>query len=62
MLGRLARAWALMEGRDYVIPDDVKALAPHVLNHRVLTTEEPLSLIRKLLDQVPTPLMSRVRG
>jgi len=61
MLGRIARAWALMDGRDYVIPDDVKKLAPYVLNHRLMITEgNPIIFIKQLLDQVPTPLMRRL--
>ncbi|WP_300973361.1 MoxR family ATPase [Sphingomonas sp. LHG3406-1] len=36
MLAGAARARAALEGRDFVIPDDVKALAPAVLRHRVL--------------------------
>jgi MoxR-like ATPase len=35
-----ARAWAAMEGRDFVIPDDVKRLAEPVLRHRLLPTAE----------------------
>ncbi|WP_243679964.1 MoxR family ATPase [Vulcanisaeta souniana] len=61
-LSKLVRAWALLNGRDYVIPDDVKLLAPYVLNHRVITTgvDPPNVVIRQLLQQVPTPLMERV--
>ena len=36
MLAGAARARAALDGRDYVIPDDVKALAPAVLRHRVI--------------------------
>ena len=36
MLAGAARARAALEGRDYVIPDDVKALAPALLRHRVI--------------------------
>jgi MoxR-like ATPase len=36
MLAGAARARAALDGRDFVIPDDVKALAPAVLRHRVL--------------------------
>jgi MoxR-like ATPase len=36
MLASAARAWAALDGRDYVIPDDVKALALPALRHRVL--------------------------
>jgi MoxR-like ATPase len=37
-LVQVARSRALMEGRDSVIPEDVKAVAPDVLRHRLLTT------------------------
>jgi len=37
---KAARAAALLDGRDYVIPDDVKALAPAVLRHRVSVAPE----------------------
>lgn len=36
----LCRAWAMYKGRNYVIPDDVKKLAPHVLCHRITLTHE----------------------
>ena len=35
-LVRAARAWAALDGRSFVIPDDVLLLAPVVLGHRVL--------------------------
>jgi len=35
-----ARARAYLQGRDYVIPDDVKVLAPYVLSHRIILTPE----------------------
>ena len=38
MLAAAARAHALLDGRDYVIPDDVKALAPAALRHRIVLT------------------------
>ena len=34
-LNRVAKAWALTEGRDFVIPEDVQAVAVPVLNHRI---------------------------
>lgn len=37
MLQRTAQALAFLNGRDYVLPDDVKQLAPHVLAHRLIT-------------------------
>ena len=63
-LMRCAQALAAIRGRDYVIPDDVKALAVPVLAHRVilrgmhhqLTGE---AFIRALLDQVSVPTEER---
>jgi len=40
---KASRAWALLEGRDYVIPDDVLKLLPYVLKHRI--TMQPRALI-----------------
>ncbi len=42
-LMRLAKARAVVERRDYVIPEDVRAVAPAVLPHRVLLAPEALS-------------------
>ncbi|MCL2215880.1 MAG: MoxR family ATPase [Defluviitaleaceae bacterium] len=39
-LFRAAQAWALFNERDYVIPDDVIHMAPHVLGHRILMKQE----------------------
>jgi MoxR-like ATPase len=39
-LVRAARARALMDGRDYATPHDVKRMAPDVLRHRVMVTYE----------------------
>ncbi|MCW2607129.1 MAG: ATPase associated with various cellular 3 [Frankiales bacterium] len=59
-LVRAARAAAALEGRDYVVPDDVQALAVPVLAHRILLTAEaqvsrqtPEDVVRALLAQVP---------
>ena len=56
---RAARARALMAGRSYALPDDVKALAVPVLAHRLVLTPEaemegnrPERIIREALDQV----------
>ena len=61
-LAQTARAHAFLRGRDYVSPDDVKALAPDVLRHRVLLTYEaeaesitPEEIIARILDAVPAP-------
>ena len=35
-LARIAKAWALYSGRDFVLPDDVQKMAVHVLSHRIM--------------------------
>ncbi|MFF9350008.1 AAA family ATPase [Streptomyces sp. NPDC014734] len=57
-----ARAWAWLTGRDYVIPDDVKALALPTLRHRIHLRPEaemegvtPDSVITSVLAHVPVP-------
>lgn len=62
MLAGAARARAALDGRDYVIPDDVKALAPAVLRHRVILAAaaeiegRPVeSVIVRLIDEVGAP-------
>jgi MoxR-like ATPase len=62
-LYRAAQAAALVAGRGYVVPDDVKSLAMAVLAHRVITKgylhgdqrEAVEALIERLLDDVPVP-------
>lgn len=39
-LMRAAKAYAFIHGREYVLPDDVKYLAPYVLSHRIILTSE----------------------
>jgi MoxR-like ATPase len=63
MLLRAARALAAAEGRDYVIPDDVKALGVPVLAHRMMITADaamlgrtPSVVVEELLDDVPVPV------
>ena len=60
LLQRAAQGWAAMEGRGFVTPDDVKAVAPAVLQHRLSprsiqpgAVEECLASV---LDTVPVPL------
>ena len=61
-LERCARARAWLAGRDYVTPDDVRAVAPDVLRHRILPSYEATAegwdgerLVHALLDRVPLP-------
>lgn len=58
---KAARAHAYCEGRDYVVPDDIKTLAPLVLGHRlILKTKKFISdaemIINELLDTIPVPV------
>ncbi len=62
MLAAAARAHAALGGRDYVIPDDVKALAVPLLRHRVVLAPgaeieglSPDRVIEQTVDQVPAP-------
>jgi MoxR-like ATPase len=62
-MGDAVRARALLDGREYVLPDDVKALAGPVLTHRlVLTTDARIrdrraeEVLEEVLDQVPVPV------
>jgi MoxR-like ATPase len=61
-LARAAKALAMVRGRGYVIPEDVKELAPDILRHRIIPTYEaeaeeisPDDLVKRLLDRVPVP-------
>jgi MoxR-like ATPase len=61
-LDRCSRAHAWLQGRDYVSPEDIQAIAPDVLRHRVLLTFEAEAdgidterFITELLDRVPVP-------
>jgi MoxR-like ATPase len=63
MLLRAARAIAASEERDYVIPDDVKALVQPVLAHRVIVTADavmggrtPQAVLDELVGEVPVPV------
>jgi MoxR-like ATPase len=52
-----ARAWAFIDGRDYVIPEDVQAVLPAVAGHRLREPADPLGLpgplVQTLLREVP---------
>ncbi|UCC82192.1 MAG: AAA family ATPase [Gemmatimonadota bacterium] len=61
-LAQTGRAHAYLRGRGYVIPDDVKAVAPDVFRHRIITTyeaeaEEVTSdeIVRRILEAIEAP-------
>lgn len=62
-LFRTAQALAAVRGRDYVLPDDVKHLAPHVLTHRLhldpqvrLRGRTATDVVRQIVAEVPVPV------
>ncbi|MFP4252114.1 MAG: AAA family ATPase [Guyparkeria sp.] len=56
MMLNLARAWALIDQRDHVLPDDVQAVLPDLVNHRVgLDDHDGRDAADLLLERVPTP-------
>lgn len=57
-LYKAAQAWAAIHGRDYVLPDDVKRLAPFVLGHRLIIKPESalrgrnaMTVLRNILEE-----------
>ena len=59
---RCAKAYALLQGRDFVIPDDIKTVTPPVMQHRLMLTAEtemegysPVVVAQKLIDMVEVP-------
>jgi MoxR-like ATPase len=61
-LYKTAQARAALAGRDYVLPDDVKAMAPDVLAHRVIVNPssrirnvEAETVVAEIMDRVPVP-------
>jgi MoxR-like ATPase len=61
-LAACSRAHAFLGGRSFVSPDDVKAIAPDVLRHRIITTYEAEAenvtsddLVQRILEAVPVP-------
>ena len=57
-----AKAWAFLQGRDHVTPQDVKDIAPDVLRHRLILTYEADAegvdadaIVRRVLDAVSVP-------
>lgn len=62
-LYRSAQAFAAIRGRDFVVPDDIKYLAPYVLVHRIIVSSQtrlrgrkPVDIVAEVLDSVPVPV------
>lgn len=54
---KAARAWALLEGRDYVIPEDIKQVFVYVSAHRLSLTEpgDEVAIVNEWLESTPVP-------
>ena len=56
----VARAWALLDGRDHVLPEDVQAVRPGVIAHRLRPTDDSSrtdaeTIAATLIEAVPLP-------
>ncbi len=58
-----AQAWAALQGRDFVLPDDAKLMAPYVLTHRLMIAPQaqlrgrtPDELLADIISEVPVPV------
>ncbi|WP_208591194.1 AAA family ATPase [Gracilibacillus suaedae] len=68
-LMKAAKAYAYIQKRDYVIPDDIVYLAPYVLSHRVILRPEARyegvtqsSLITRILEEIDVPVRKELHG
>jgi MoxR-like ATPase len=59
---KLSRARAALANRDFITPDDVKAVAPYALAHRIILKPDPwirgvrtTAVLQDVLNQVPVP-------
>lgn len=64
-LARASQAYAATHGRDYVLPDDVREMAPDVLAHRLLATAQAellgttqADIVRKVIEKIEVPVES----
>ena len=58
---RACQVWAAMQGRDYVMPEDVQRMAGPVLCHRIVSggsvrEQDKQTFLRRLIDDIPVPL------
>ncbi len=68
-LYKASQAYAAMNGRDYVIPEDVKNLAVEILKHRIILRSEtklknlkPENIIERVLSNIPVPMEASAPG
>ena len=63
---KLTKAWAALNGRDYILPDDVKQFAKPVLMHRLMLSpalwmnqQAPAKIIDSICDNTPVPVIEK---
>ncbi|MCF6411542.1 AAA family ATPase [Pseudalkalibacillus salsuginis] len=68
-LMKTAQAYALLLNRDYIVPDDVKYLAPNVLCHRIILKPEarfdgytPEKIVNEILERTPVPVLRKEKA
>ena len=60
-LFKACQTYAAINGRDFILPEDIKYIAPYVLNHRIIargisTIEDSLLLVKEIVESVKVPL------
>lgn len=60
-LFKVSRVYAAINGRDYILPEDIKYMAPYVLNHRIIArgtteVERTMDIIKEIVSKVTVPL------
>ena len=60
-LFKASQVYAAINGRDYILPEDIKEMAPYVLNHRIIargikSVEDSINLINEIIEGVEVPL------
>ncbi|WMM25986.1 MoxR family ATPase [Tissierella sp. MB52-C2] len=60
-LFKASQAYAAISGRDYITPEDIKMMAPYILNHRIIargvnSIEDSLQLIKGIVEETEVPL------
>ena len=65
-LYKAAQAWAMYSGRDFVLPDDVIEMCPHIMGHRIVLTQEgrlkkytQRDIVRMAVEEVAAPIARR---
>lgn len=60
-LFKASRVYAAINGRDYILPEDIKYMAPYILNHRIIArgtseVEKTMDIINEVVSKVQVPL------